>query len=127
MDSLNSTNNGTIRKRDLKKALLTFSDEYHAQFDVDSIVKDVFKDKATLDRSIIRRKMNQNPDIQDTVTAEPIQDQIMRQLESVTSPTITLKDLNKAVASVQKENGIQLTPAQTSSLVKSIFNSTDDS
>jgi len=51
----------------------------------------------------------------------------MRQLESVTSPTITLKDLNKAVASIQKENGIQLTPAQTSSLVKSIFNSTDDS
>jgi len=27
MDSLNSTNKGTIRKRDLKKALLTFSDE----------------------------------------------------------------------------------------------------
>jgi len=27
MNSLNSTNKGTIRKRDLKKALLTFSDE----------------------------------------------------------------------------------------------------
>ena len=51
----------------------------------------------------------------------------MRQLESIPSPTITLKDLNKAVAAVQKENGIQLTPAQTTSLVKSIFNSADDS
>ena len=45
------------------------------------------------------------------VAAEPIQDQIMRQLESIPSPIITLKDLNEAVASVQKENGIQLTPA----------------
>ena len=55
--------------------------------------------------------MNQNPDIQESVAAEPIQDQIMRQLESIASPTITLKDLNKAVAAVQKENRIQLTPA----------------
>ena len=90
-------------------------------------MKEVFKNKPTLDRSVIREEMNRNPDIQETVTAEPIQDQIMRQLESVASPTITLKDLNKAVAEVQKENGIQLTPAQTSSLVKSIFNSADDS
>ena len=80
-----------------------------------------------MDRSDIRIEMNQNPEIQDTVAAEPIQDQIMRQLESIPSPSITLRDLNKAIASVQKENGIQLTPAQTSSLVKSIFNSADDS
>ena len=71
--------------------------------------------------------MNQNPAIQETVTAEPIQDQIMRQLESVQSQNITLRDLNKAVATVQKENGIQLSPAQTTSLVKSIFNGADDS
>jgi len=61
-------------------------------------VKEVFKDKATLDRSIVRVKLIQNSDIQDTVTAEPIQDQVMRQLEFVPSSTITLKDLNKAVA-----------------------------
>ena len=42
--------------------------------------------------------MNQNVDIQDTVAAEPIQDQIMRQLEYISNPSITLKDLNKAVA-----------------------------
>jgi hypothetical protein len=95
--------------------------------DVDSIVKEVFKDKPTLDRSVIREEMNQNQDIQNIVAAEPIHEQIMRQLESIPSSTITLKDLNKAVAAVQKENGIQLTPAQTTSLVKSIFNSADDS
>ena len=98
MDTLNSTNSGTIRKSDFKKALLTFNDENQAELDVDSIVKEVFKNKPTLDRSVIREEMNQNPDIQDTVAAEPIKDQIMRQLEFVSSPSITLKDLNKAVA-----------------------------
>ena len=127
MDTLNSTNNGTIQKNEFKKALLTFNDENKTDLDVDSIVKEVFSDKPTLVRSVIREKMNQNPNIQDSVAAEPIQEQIMRQLESIPSPTITLKDLNKAVAAVQKENGIQLTPAQTTSLVKSIFNSADDS
>ena len=127
MDTLNSTKSGTIRKKEFMQALLTFNDENQTELDVDSIVKEVFKDKPTLDRSVIREEMNHNQDIQDTVAAEPIQDQIMRQLESIPSPTITLRDLNKAIASVQKENGIQLTPAQTSSLVKSIFNSADDS
>ena len=127
METLNSTNSGTIKKREFKKALLAFNDENQAELDVDSIVKEVFKDKPTLDRSVIRQEMNQNSEIQDTVAAEPIQDQIMRQLESIQSPLITLKDLNKAVATVQKENGIQLTQAQTTSLVKSIFNSADDS
>ena len=111
MDTLNYTNNGTIQKNEFKKALLTFNDENKTDLDVDSIVKEVFNDKPTLVRSVIREKMNQNPDIQDSVAAEPIQEQIMRQLESIPSSTITLKDLNKAVASVQKENGIQLTPA----------------
>ena len=106
MDTLNSTNNGTIQKKEFKKALVAFNDENQADLDVDSIVKEVFTDKPTLVRSVIREKMNQNPDIQDSVAAEPIQEQIMRQLESIPSSTITLKDLNKAVASVQKENGI---------------------
>jgi ATP-dependent Clp protease adapter protein ClpS len=74
MDELNSMKNGTIRKRELKKALLTFNDEYQAEFYVDSIVQEVFKDNVTLDRSIIRRKMNKNLDVQDSVTAEPIPD-----------------------------------------------------
>ena len=71
--------------------------------------------------------MNKTLDLKDSVTAEPIQDQIMRQLESVQTPKITLKDLTKAVAQVQEENGIQMTPAQTNSMVKSIFNQIDDS
>jgi hypothetical protein len=100
MDTLNSSNSGTIQKKEFKKALLTFNDENQAELDVDSIVKEVFKDKATLLRSVIREKMNQHPVIQETVTAVPIQDQIMGQLESVPSASITLKDLNKAVASV---------------------------
>ena len=70
--------------------------------------------------------MNQNTEIQDTVAAEQIQDQIMKQLESIPSSTIKLGDLNKAVTLVQRENGIHLTPAQISSLVKSIFNTADD-
>jgi len=90
-------------------------------------VKEVFKVKPTLDRSFIREEMNKNSNIQDSVIAEPIQDQIMRQLESIPSQNITIRDLKKAVASVQKENGIQLTPAQTNSLVKSVFISLDDS
>ena len=83
MDTLNSNKSGTIQKRELKRALLTFNDENQADLDVESIVKEVFKDKVALDRSVIRRKMNKNSNIQDTVAAEPIQDQIMRQLESV--------------------------------------------
>ena len=83
MDTLNSNKSGTIQKRELKRALLTFNDENQAELDVESIVKEVFKDKVALDRSVIRRKMNKNSNIQDTVAAEPIQDQIMRQLESV--------------------------------------------
>jgi hypothetical protein len=54
--------------------------------------------------------MNQNPDIQDLIATEPIQEQIMRdevhgpmQLESIPSSTITLKDLYKAVAVVQRK------------------------
>jgi hypothetical protein len=74
MNDLNSMKNGTIQKRELKRALLTFNDEYQAEFDVDSIVQEVFKDKSSLDRSTIRRKMNKNPDVQDSVTAEPIPD-----------------------------------------------------
>ena len=74
MDNLNSTKSGTIRKKELKRALLTFNDEYQAEFDVDSIVQEVFKDKVSLDRSIIRRKMNKNLDVQDSVSAEPIPD-----------------------------------------------------
>jgi hypothetical protein len=98
METLNSTNSGTIRKRDLKKALLTFNDDNHTELDVDLIVREIFEEKPTLDRSVIRSKMNQNPVIQETVSAEPIQDQIMRQLESIPSSTISIRDLNKAVA-----------------------------
>jgi hypothetical protein len=98
MDNLNSTNSGTIRKRDLKKALLTFNDDNHTELDVDLIVREIFEEKPTLERSVIRSKMNQNPVIQETVAAEPIQDQIMRQLESIPSSTISIRDLNKAVA-----------------------------
>ena len=58
MDSLNSTNGGSIRKQDFKKALLTFNDDNQADLDVDSIVKEVFKDNPTLDRSIFRQEMN---------------------------------------------------------------------
>ena len=72
MDTLNSSNSGTIQKKEFKKALLTFNDENQAELDVDSIVKEVFKNKPTLVRSVIREKMNQNPDIQDSVAAEPI-------------------------------------------------------
>jgi len=72
MDTLNSTNSGSIRKRDFKKALDSFNDNNHTELDVDSIVNDVFKNTTTLDRSIIRSKMNQNSVIQDTVAAEPI-------------------------------------------------------
>ena len=134
MDMLNSTNSGTIQKRDFKKALINFNEENEAELDVDSIVNDVFKNKpnldrsvASMDRSFIREEMNQNPDIQDSFVAELTQDQIMRQLESIPSGSITLKDLNKALVSVQKENGIQMTPSKVSTLVKSIFNSADDS
>ena len=74
MDSLNSTKSGTIRKSDFKKALHSFNNVNQADLDVDTIVNDVFKDKATLDRSVIREEMNQNADIQDNVAAEPIQD-----------------------------------------------------
>ena len=126
MDDLNSMKNGTIRKRELKKALLTFNDEYQAEFDVDSIVQEVFKDNVTLDRSIIRREMKKNLDVQDSVTAEPIPDQIMRQLESIPNAIITFQDLNGAIEQVRKENGIFLTQAETSSMVESIFNSADD-
>jgi hypothetical protein len=35
----------------------------------------------------------------------------MRQLESIPSSTISLSDLNKAIAQVKKENGIELTSA----------------
>jgi hypothetical protein len=61
MDSLNSTNSGTIRKIDFKKALLTFNYENQAELDVDSIVSDVFKDQVSLDRSEIRIEMSSNP------------------------------------------------------------------
>ena len=43
---------------------MTFNDENQAELDVESIVKEVFKDKPNLYRSIIRSKMNQNQDIQ---------------------------------------------------------------
>ena len=69
--------------------------------------------------------MKKNLDVQDSITAEPIPDQIMRQLESIQNATITFEDLNGAITQVQEENGIQLSPAQTSSLVKSIFNNAD--
>ena len=39
MDTLNSSNSGTIQKKEFKKALLTFNDENQAELDVDSIVK----------------------------------------------------------------------------------------
>ena len=110
MDTLNSINNGTIQKNEFKKALVAFNNENKTDLHVDSIVKEVFTDKPTLVRSVIREKMNQNPDIQDLIAAEPIQEQIMRdevhgpmQLESIPSSTITLKDLYKAVAVVQRK------------------------
>ena len=81
MNALNSSNSGTISKRDFKRAIMTFTDENSTELDVDSIVNNVFKDKIALDRSIIRQKMDQNSSIQQAVTAEPIQDQIMKQLE----------------------------------------------
>ena len=63
MDTLNSTNSGTIRKSDFKKALQSFNNDNQTDLDVDLIVKEVFKDKSTLDRSVIREEMNQNQDI----------------------------------------------------------------
>ena len=42
MDNLNSTSSGTIRKRDLKKALLTFNDDNQTELDVDMIVREIF-------------------------------------------------------------------------------------
>jgi len=78
MNILNSTNDVTIQKKDLKKALLDFNDESPSALDYDSVVNDVFNDKAALDRSAIRQEMNQNQEVQDVAAAEPIQDQIMR-------------------------------------------------
>jgi acetyl-CoA carboxylase alpha subunit len=37
MDSLNSTNSGTISKREFKKAFLTFTDENQTEMDVEAI------------------------------------------------------------------------------------------
>ena len=74
MDTLNSTNSGTIKKKEFERALLSFNDDNQAGLDVDSIVKDVFKNKPALDRSIIREEMNLNQEIQEVVAAEPIQD-----------------------------------------------------
>ena len=78
MNALNSSNSGTISKRDFKGAILKFTDENYNELDVDSIVKNVFKDKVALDRSVIRQKMDQDSSIQQAVSAEPIQDQIMK-------------------------------------------------
>ena len=85
MDTLNSSNSGTISKRDFKRAVMTFTDENYTKLDVDSIVNNVFKDNVALDRSVIRQKMDQNSIIQQAVSVEPIQDQIMKQLESISS------------------------------------------
>ena len=74
MNTLNSTKSGTIQKKDFKKALNTFNVENQADLDIDSIVQEVFKDKVTLDRSIIRKEMKKNLDVQDSITAEPIPD-----------------------------------------------------
>ena len=60
MDTLNSTSSGKIQQREFKKALLVFNDENQTSLDVDQIIKDVFKNKPTLDRSIIREKMKHN-------------------------------------------------------------------
>jgi hypothetical protein len=65
MDTLNSTNSGTIKKSDFKKALLTFNHENQSELDVDSIVSDVFKGQVSLDRSEIRNEMSSNPIVQD--------------------------------------------------------------
>ena len=106
METLNSTISGTIKKNDFKKALLTFNLENHAVLNIDLIVSDVFKDQVSLDRSEIRIEMSSNQTVQDSVTAEPVQDQIMMQLESIPTSSITLRDLNKAVAAVKIQNEI---------------------
>jgi hypothetical protein len=71
MDTLNSTSSGTIKKREFKEALLAFNDNNQTGLDVDSIVKEIFKNEPTLDRSIIRDEMNHNQEIQNTVAVQP--------------------------------------------------------
>ena len=81
MDTLNSSSSGTIRKRDLKKALLTFNDDNQTELDIDLIVREIFTDKPTLDRSVIRSKMNVLPIIQETVAAEPVVNDVLKQFD----------------------------------------------
>jgi len=74
MDMLNSNSSGVIGKKDFKKALDAFNQQNETELDVDSIVLEVFKEQEIVDRSDIRRELNQNQDIQDLAATEPIQD-----------------------------------------------------
>lgn len=60
MNILNSIKDGTIEKKKVKKALFVTNDKNKTELDINSIVKDLFKDKIDLDRSAIRYWMNQN-------------------------------------------------------------------
>ena len=74
MDMLNSNSSGVIGKKDFKKALDAFNQQNETELDVDSIVLEVFKEQEIVDRSDIRRELNQNQDIQDLAATEPMQD-----------------------------------------------------
>jgi len=62
-----------------------------------------------------------------SVVTEPIQDQILRQLEEVAGAQITKNDLNDAILKVQEDNDVQMTQAQTRALIKTIFTKADAS
>ena len=69
MKHLEEINAGTIKKKDLKEALLNTNDKnIHA----DAIVNEVFKDKTSLSRSEVRRELNQNSEIISAIAVEPI-------------------------------------------------------
>lgn len=67
---------------------------------VEAILEDVFEGEKEVSRQDVRVALSQNPLIISSNLKEPIQDQLLRQLESVSSGKITQKDLNEAIIKV---------------------------
>jgi hypothetical protein len=125
MQGLNSTESGTIRKKEFTKALLTFNNENQAELDVDSIVNEVFKDKVSLDRSVIMTNMNENLEIQDTLAEEPLVNDVLEQLKSSASGQITKSEVTRAIRDAALKNQVELTNPEVGGVVESLFNQGD--
>jgi hypothetical protein len=125
MRILDGNASGTIQRREFQEALVEVVNKKQLHLDVGALVEGIYDQHKTLTRSNIRTALEHNSEEIRNNLIEPIQNQIMRSLETVSGSEISKTNLGEALLQIQDTNGVEMTLAGTKNLVRLIFSQMD--